>query len=635
MDRQIVSRFTAMGLSLALLAFPSAQALTTEQAAELLRSYYIDEVPENVLEQPTVKKMLDALGDPYTEYFTASDYTSFTSSMEDTTLVGIGITYTNTEEGLLLGDVIAGGPAEKGGMKAGDLIVAVDGKDVLSESDADTVTGWIRGEEGSKVKITYRRDNTRRTVTLTRALVVIPATSGKLLNGHIGYIDCDTFGEETYNHFREALDTYGDEADTWIVDLRSNLGGVTDAAVNTAGLFVGEGPMLYFRDGNGEYEYCVSEETAATDAPVLVLVDGYTASAAEIFAAALQSYGRGIILGERTFGKGVAQTVFTKRSFPDYFAEGDALKITSHRFFSPAGNTTDQVGVIPDLLMDSDTAADVALLLAENTLENGCRSLRVRFCGEVWRIDLDHADPDTLQALLETLPVGCETEVELGDGWTAATTEEVAALMELEIEPTGFTDSDRSRFSEALAGLKTYGFIRGVGDGSFHPQDSLTRAELCQILATALNCVVPQNGSSYADVDDSAWYAPAVTAVSNIGLMKGVGNDLFLPEEPVDHEQLITVMGRLGQRLNMFVYEDAAAMPEDAVKQETFAEYSAWARPSVWLLSESQEGYFGNELNLLWDSPENIEPTAPTTREEAAFLLYRLLTHIEILPPSK
>lgn len=637
MKRHIFSRLTAAGLSLALLALPAAQALTPKQAAQLLQDYYIDEVPQSVLEQPTIEEMLEALGDPYTEYFTAEDYAAFTASMQDSTLVGIGISYTYTAKGLLLSGVMAGSPAEKGGIQAGDLIVAVDGKDVLAEPDEDVVSGWFKGEVGTKVKVTYLRGNDRRTVSLTRDVVVVPATSSRLLDGHIGYIDCDTFGEETYGHFQEAIEDYGEQADVWIIDLRANLGGATDAAVDSAGLFTGAGDLLYFRDGAGNYEYHPYWDDAVSDAPLIVLVDQNTASAAEIFAAAIQSYSRGVIIGERTYGKGVAQSVLTQRTFPKLFPDGDALKITSHRFFSPAGNTTDQVGVIPDLLMDGTVASGVALMLAGSQPREDSPALRLELYN-YWDIDLEAAaqdDPVSLQALLEAVPPFIRMWLGSEDGrWESTTAVQAAEAAGLACEPPTFTDHDQSQYPEALSTLKTYQLVQGIGDGSYHPKDTLTRAELCQMLAAALNCIMPDNPSPYDDVPDDAWYAPAVIAVSNMGLVNGSGKGLFLPEETIDHQQFITIMGRLAQWLNMFLYEEGAAMPEEALKDEALAGYAAWARPSAWLLTESQEGYFGNTLNLLWDDLADIDPAASTTRDEAAYLLWRLLTHLEVLPPA-
>ena len=160
----------ALSLSLLLTLSPGAYAaLTTKQAGQLLEEFYIDEVPPSVLAQPTIPEMLEALGDPYTEYFPPQDYQSFLSSMSDISLVGIGVTFQVTEEGLYLNEILEHSPAEAGGLRPGDLIIAIDGRSVLGQ-DSDTITGWIRGEEGSTVSVTYLREGQKETtVTLVRA----------------------------------------------------------------------------------------------------------------------------------------------------------------------------------------------------------------------------------------------------------------------------------------------------------------------------------------------------------------------------------------------------------------------------------------------------------------------------------
>ena len=351
MTKKYFSRLTAAVLSLALLAVPPAQALTVEQAAGLLEEFYVDQVPQSVLDQPTIKEMLDALGDPYTEYFTPEEYAAFNSTMSDTSLVGIGIVSLQTEEGLFVDTVLEGSPAEKGGLLAGDIIVEVDGYNIVGE-DSDTSIARIRGEEGSQVQIAYLRDGARKTVILIRATVVVPATTTELINGHIGYISCTTFGGETAQHFQEGIQKYQEEADVWIVDLRSNTGGATQAAVDAAGYFTGPGTQAYLRDGANNYGGFAYEGDSLTSYPVIVLMDEYSASSSELFAAAIRDHEAGIVIGTRTFGKGVAQTVLDKTYMPDLFPDGDAIKITSHRFFSPGGNSTDQVGIIPDLLVE-------------------------------------------------------------------------------------------------------------------------------------------------------------------------------------------------------------------------------------------------------------------------------------------
>lgn len=637
MKNRFFARLSAAALALALLAAPGAQALTVEQTAELLQQVYVDEVPQTVLEQTTIQDMLTALGDPYTEYFTAEEYAAFNATMSDTSLVGIGVVYQQTEEGLLLDQVLEGSPAEKGGLQAGDLIVKVDGKSVLGET-TETVSGWIQGEEGTKVKVTYLRDGSRKTVTLTRALVVVAATTTELIDDHIGYIHCSTFGMETVGHFEEGIEKYRDQATVWIVDLRSNTGGVTQAAVDAAGCFTGSGEMAYLRDGSDSYGAYYHEEDSLTLYPVIVLMDQYSASASEIFAAAIRDHGAGIVIGTRSFGKGVAQTVIDKDYEPEYFADGDAIKITSHRFFTPAGNSTDQVGVVPNLLLSPEHIGNAAYLLSGvGTITDTTKLLRIDMNWR-WYIDLETAlqeeNRDTLQAILDAIPVNCRLWTGTGGpaGWAATDVETVCEENGMEYHAPAFLDQEDCTYSEAVSVLRTYDMLHGREDGKFHPKDTLTRAELCQILAVALNCSVPINESPYTDVPQDAWYTPAVVAMTNMGLVNGVGKDCFLPDDPVDHQQFITIMGRLAKRLNLFLYNEANDMPEGATDIIGLWDYADWAKEAAWLLSYSQTGYFGNPITLLWDEAGEIVPTEATTREEAAYAMYFLLSYLDILP---
>lgn len=639
--RTILSRIFAAALCLSLLLTPAAQALTPQQALILLENFYIDELPAAVYDQTTISGMLDALGDPFTEYFSAESYSSFMGTMSDTRLVGIGIMYTPQEDGLLLSDVLPGSPAEEGGLHPGDVIVAVDGHSTRGVT-AEEASGWIQGEEGTKVRVTYLRGNRRTTRSLSRATVVVPATTAEVIDGHIGYIQCTTFGEETVGHFQDAIETYGDQVSCWIVDLRDNSGGVTNAATEAAGLFTGPGMMSYFRNGAGEYSVFQHTEEAETILPVIVLTNKNTASASEIFSAAIQASQNGIVIGSRTFGKGVAQGVWSKEELPEFFPEGDAIKITSYRFFSPLGNTNDQVGVIPDIMVPANSALDVAWLLASSTGSTQAEhALRIDLgYGYPWRwyIDLDTALAEEnrllFSLLLSSLPSGTSLWSREGgkDGtWSPTSVQALCAANGLADLSTTFPDLADSNCPQALDHLRYFGFISGKENGAFHPQDNLTRAELCQLLAGALNCARPKTSSPFSDVTDDAWYAPAVTAISQMGLVSGVGNGEFHPEEPVDNQQLLTVMARLAQWLNMRFYNIAKKMPPEAVESESLAGYSEWARPAVWLLAESQTDSSGT-ISLLWDELENIPADTAATRDQAAFLFYNLLVYTGVLP---
>ena len=155
---------------------------------------------------------------------------------------------------------------------------------------------------------------------------------------------------------------------------------------------------------------------------------------------------------------------------------------------------------------------------------------------------------------------------------------------------------------------------------------------VCALLAQALNCRVPTGESQFTDVSMDDWYGLCVNAVARLGLVEGVGEGRFAPDAPVSHEQFITIMARLSQRLNMYMDLTLQEMPADAAEATGLLSYSGWARDSVWLLALSQKGLLGNTINLLWEPLEDIDPAAVTTREEAAALTCTLLNYFGILP---
>lgn len=636
-------RTQLLALTLAfLLLFAPAQAITTEQTLELLEQYYVDEVPAAAYEAQTVADVVAALGDVYTEYYSAEEYQEFLSSMEDTSLVGIGAVGEAHEDGLLVAQVLEGSPAQAGGLQAGDIIIAVEGKEVAGQS-LDEIVAQIRGEEGTKVSVTFRRGNRRRTVSLTRAPVVVPSTTGTLLEGGVGYIDCDTFGSTTLAHFQDIMEQLDPDVGCWLIDLRGNLGGLSTAAADAAGLFLGKETVVTFLDGQGNVSVTRSTVEQITDKPAVVLVDGHTASAAEIFAAAMQNYRRGMVVGERTYGKGVAQTVLDRDTHPDYFTSGDALKVTFARFYSPIWDTTDQIGVIPDLLVPNAAAYNVGVLLAETPAPEAETLLTVSWprLGEegYFQIVMDRAAQEEWKPVYEALLAAVPEHLSLFLGDLEVDREGLARAFGLTLPESSFPDVADSIDPQALNTLRTYELVKGSETGEFLPDNHLSRAELCQMLAEALNCVVPNNPSPFPDVAEDAWYADAVTAMSNRGLVKGGDDGLFHPEDQVDHQQLMTVLGRLAAWLNAdlaYVSEDILAYVSEEMAEEldygALDGYDSWAKPSVWLLSGALKTDQGEPLNFLWDDPQAISPTAAATRDEAGQLFYNLLYYLDYLP---
>lgn len=642
---QILSRLAAALTALCMLVTP-AWALTVEQARELLEKNYVDVIDQEVLDKPTIDELLSALGDPYTEYLGPQEYAALLSSMGDETLCGIGATSAKSEEGLLIDGVIEGSPAQAAGLEPGDVMVAVDGVSIV-DMELDQAVELIRGEEGTKVEITYLRQGRgqRRRVTLTRAVIVLPATTGQALEGGVGYINCDTWGEDTLGHFRELIDEMEPQVGCWLIDLRDNVGGLTAAAAQTAGLFCGEGVMLSLRlrsddpaspDGYA-YEPFVSLGEAITHKPVVLLINGNTASASESFVAALRDHGVAVSVGERTFGKGVAQGLWDKTMEPELFADGDCMKITVARFYSPLGNTNDTLGVIPDLLVDEPYILEVGWLLCEEfdpSATQNTFSFLWEDSGEGFTISLDHLAQNredwagAYTALIDALPSG----LPLFHNDDVTVRRDLAQTLALPLAEPDFPDWTDAQFYNELGVLKAYGLVHGDEKGLFHPQDGLTRAQFCQMLYNLLPAQPPENVSPFDDVSPDAWYADAVLAMWSRGLVSGTGEGKFSPDQPMDLQQMFTIMGRLTRWINYQVDEDAAFQEALGEWPDDLAAYDGWAKPSVWTLCRGITGMDDLPIPLLWDDPEDLTPTDPATRDQAAFLLENLLYTLDLLP---
>lgn len=631
--KKLLRRTLSALLSLLLLSAP-ALALDTAQAGELLQKYYIDGVSEDVLSQSTVEDMISALGDPYTEYFDAQEYADFLASMADTRTGGVGVTSTMTDQGMVVEALTEGMPAQKAGIQPGDIITALDGVTVIGQS-IDAAAERLRGEPGTQVTVTVVRNGVSRDYVLTREELVIPATTTSLLDGHIGYITCSAFGDETAGHFAEGIQAYDAAADRWIVDLRNNGGGSVSASVQAAGDFAGQGNLVYLRNQSGSYAAESREEGELTMDPVIVLVNGYTASASEIFSSVVRDQNAGIVIGSRTYGKGVAQILLDETNYPGDFTEGDALKVTAYRYFSPRGTTADRVGVIPDLLVEDAYTADVAYLLSAASPKGDTSGLLRVDMKWRWYVDLDTAASEAgkpaFTALLEALPA--QTPLWLGtggaDGWERVTAGELAEQYHLtDYAPRTFTDTAGSPYAAAISTLAAYRIVSGPGDGTFRPEATLTRAEFCALLAQALHDG-RQGDTGFADVPADAWYAPALNALTAMGLISGYSDGLFHPDDPMDHQQFLTIMGRLAEYLSMNFYE--AAKTEHSAALGDYWAWAGWSRESMWLLDGSQKNIFGQTISLLWAPLEDIDPTARTTREEAAAVVYNLFVSTGLL----
>ena len=325
--KKLLRRLLAAVCSL-LLLLGSASALTLEQAVRLLEEYYVDDLPAGAYEAETIDELFQALGDPYSYYMDEEDYHAFIESVEGVSRVGIGVSITYAETGIVINSIIPGGAAEELGLVEGDTITAVDGVSCVPAQESDVAR--IAGPEGTAVSLTILHENgTSETIRAVRRPFTVPTISAQLLENGSVLIDCDSFATDTGAAFCDIVTEYGEEAGLWLVDLRSNGGGLADSAVAAAGVFTGPGFLLYFRDGEGNYSPSLHFDEALTGVPAVVLTNGYTASASEIFASAIKDFGAGIVVGERTYGKGVAQILLDHDARPVLF-DGDAMKITAY-----------------------------------------------------------------------------------------------------------------------------------------------------------------------------------------------------------------------------------------------------------------------------------------------------------------
>lgn len=311
------------------------------KAEELMNSasekFYKDVSEEDLL-NGMYKGIFLGLGDIYSNYMTQEEYEAWMA----TTLgefEGIGVTFNQDENGnFIIISTNPGSPAEKGGLKAGDIIIMVDDK---TFDNAESIGAAMRGEAGTEVKITYVRNGKEASVSLTRAIIITQSVTSEMLEGNIGYIRISAFEEATAEDFEKALSEM--EAKTpkgLIIDIRDNGGGLVSGGTEVADLLIGEGTITYLQDRAGEKQY-IESDSKRTNLPYVVLINENSASTSEILAAAVKENGPGKLVGVKTYGKGVVQATTEME-------DGSAYKLTIMQYFSPKGNAINGKGVAPD-----------------------------------------------------------------------------------------------------------------------------------------------------------------------------------------------------------------------------------------------------------------------------------------------
>lgn len=325
-----------------------------EQLSNLIEERFIGEADRTAYEDAAAAAMVDALGDEWSYYIPASQMLAHQESANNA-YVGIGISITVRQEGdgFFVTKVNEGGPAEEAGMLAGDVIVEIEGQSAAGMT-ADDARNLVRGEPDTQVQLAVRRGSETIAFSVTRKEVLTPVATGQMLEGNIGLVTIANFDSRCYDESKAAIDQLiRDGATALIFDVRNNPGGYKDEMVMLLDYLLPEGPLFRSEDYRGQV--LLDESNAAhLDIPMAVLVNGYSYSAAEFFAAALMEYDVAMVVGQKTYGKGYFQTTI-------HLNDGSAVGLSIGKYTTPEGKNLAGVGITPDIVVEVDDETDVAI----------------------------------------------------------------------------------------------------------------------------------------------------------------------------------------------------------------------------------------------------------------------------------
>lgn len=310
----------------------------------ILKKDFYQKVDVNKMLEGAIYGLAESLGDPYTVYFDKKQMEAFLEKSRGS-YVGIGVTVNVDDDGLLtVIEPAKGSPAMDAGILQGDKIVKVDGKDVTSVSDENMIISMIKGKENTRVNITVYRPSEDRYVqfNIKRKRIRASNIKSEILSGNIGYIKIAMFDSEIARYFRNDLSNMlKNGIEGLIIDLRDNPGGSFEQVVEIADSLLPAGTIVYTEDRDGRKEYRYSDK-AYVDLPLAILINSNSASASEILAGSVRDHGRGILVGTRTFGKGLVQEL-------KLLGDGSGLKVTISRYFTPSGTCIHGTGIEPDI----------------------------------------------------------------------------------------------------------------------------------------------------------------------------------------------------------------------------------------------------------------------------------------------
>ncbi|MBP5594430.1 MAG: S41 family peptidase [Pseudobutyrivibrio sp.] len=313
---------------------------------ELINAYYFNDVDQETLQNGAYHGVFDSLEDPYSQYFTPEEYEEYSSVVNGNFGgIGAGLQKDADTGEVVVTKVYEDSPAEKGGIKEGDIIVSADGHKGVNYSLEDYVSKYLRGDEGTEVNLVIDREGEEIELTLVRDIIEVETVAYKMLDNNIGYIQISQFTGSTDKEFEKAFEDLESQGMTSVIyDLRNNGGGIVDTATNILDYLLPKGTVMYTMDKAGNrHDY--NSDASHKEIPTVVLVNGNTASSAEIFTGAIRDFKYGTIIGTQTYGKGIVQTSFKLQ-------DDSAVKLTTHKYYTPSGECIHGQGITPDIVLE-------------------------------------------------------------------------------------------------------------------------------------------------------------------------------------------------------------------------------------------------------------------------------------------
>jgi carboxyl-terminal processing protease len=358
----IVAYLKTAGIKEPKISEPRASSDEVNNVRELQReaneavTLYGAKVSSTKVAYAAISGVIGSVKDRYTVFLDPKSYAELNEGLDGTSFGGVGLTYSidDATKNIRVENVIIDGPSDRSGLRGDDEISAINDKtvkDIIAGAPLDVqqsrIQKLLRGDPGTKVKLAVVRANAPLDpITVTRDTIKPPSVFSKMLPGDIGYAQLSVFGQNTGSELNAALNRLQtDGAKAYVLDLRYNGGGYLNAAIDVSSKFIPTGPIVSVKSRAGQSTEYDAENIAVAPRPLAVLVNAYTASASEITAGAIEDSGVGTLVGTKTFGKGVVQTIFPLR-------DGSAVKITTARYYTPNGHDINTVGIQPQIEAD-------------------------------------------------------------------------------------------------------------------------------------------------------------------------------------------------------------------------------------------------------------------------------------------